>query len=363
MNTFVSMTIYFYITICIALLLFNIFYILFSKKHQQIQNKRIDKWQKRILSECDRLENSTSRSMTHSKMLESQLSNVSMLTAYHEAVISLREFRPKKIQIYLNMYQQSFLILAEKYRSRSPMERAFFAWLISVYRPVGNYDNSICETMLMYFDNSTVFCRENILQALYAMGQTDAVEQAFSIMNNNCWYHDRRLLADGLTLFTGDKEKLAGDLWKMELNEVFQEAVVQFASGISDSFAPEFLRSLTDSATPLEVRFALIRYFQKQYYPEAYPVLLKILSDGKDSGGLAIAAAAALVNYPCEETHQALISALHGQNYYVRHNCAVTLKKIGITEDELFYIWVSGDQYAVEMLEYILEKNIVSFGY
>lgn len=330
------------------------------KGRQRSQIRQTIKWTRKITKECERLKQGTLHFSKHSRELERRLLKVTALMAYHEAVMQLLRSYPEQIQNYLDTYYRTFLFLARRYHSRPPMERAFYAYLMYVYHPNRRENAQLGEILLTYFDNSTVYCRENILLALYSMGREGAVERAFSLMSARGWYHDRRLLADGLGRFAGDHEKLAQYLWIHcgQWNEVFQVAVIQFASRVSGAFAEEFLAALKNPETPLEVRFALVRYFQHRYNSEVYGILLELLENGKaQEGGLAVAAASALAAYPGNETRRALLEALHSRNYYVRRNAAASLITLGITKEEIITVSETGDQYAAEMLEYMLEKN------
>ena len=349
----------YYMRICLALMGFNILYIARSKHTSRARSSRQQQWTTTIAAECACIQNGSPPADRYSEQLVHKLRHIENLMAYHEAVLSVREQDPDAVQQYLDAYSPVFYQLAVLYRDRPAMERAFLAHVIAVCHPAcGHLTGRLIETLLTYFEDSTVFCRENILHALFALGDGSAVKRAFHLMNRHGWFHDSRLLADGLAAFNGDRTELAWQLWEEchQWSESFQVAVVRFAGLLSDSFCAEFLAALQRESTRTEVRFALVRYFQRRPYPAAYPYLLHLLArDQQETGGLAIAAASALVSYPGQETHDALFEALHSRNWYVRKNAAASLTALGDCQEDLVLLRQQGDRYAAEMLEYMIE--------
>ena len=216
--------------------------------------------------------------------------------------------------------------------------------------------------MLSYLEDSTVYCRENVLHALYALGRPQALEHAFEILNQRGWYHNPKLIADGMASFTGDKTALVLRLWKHrgEWEESLNVGTVQFAMSLTDPALDEaFYQALDAEVLTTEVRFALVRYFQRHPYEPVRHVLYRLLDtqDAQDSQ-LAVAAAAALQLYPGEDTRQHLKQALHSRSWYVRHNAASSLNRLGITPEDMEEIRQSGDRYALEMLQYVIEPPV-----
>lgn len=346
--------IYFYILICVALLLFNLLYIARSGEVKRQQRKRKILWEKYLDGFAE-----GKVSVWNRKKLLRKLRNVQELIAFNEALENWRKISPKDAEAFLWQNRQVFLDLTEEYGKKIPMEKAFMAYVIANFYPtVGDRRDPLLEHLLGYLDNSTVYCRENVLNALYAMGNMQTVEHAFTLMSQRGWYHDARLLSDGLARFQGDREALALRLWdcRGELLECFQVGTVRFADVLpGDSFSERFLEALEEEALPLETKFAMIRYFGHHTTPQAKPMLLGALREQTGEGQkLAIAVAAALSTYSDENVRQALKEAMHSPNWYIRQNAARSLKILGFTQEEASQIEASGDRYAAEMLKYIM---------
>lgn len=358
MKAFINYVIYFYLLTCIFLLIFSIFNELFAKLQDWIKIKRIKTYYNLIMEECDKVDNKIYFSSKHNEFLVNNLDNTNKLLAYIEAVDKIKLKNEKLVKQYLERYSKSFYTLTLKYAKHNPMDRAFYAYVLATYRPF-NYDFRFSEILLKYLENSTVFCRENTLKAIYVLGNKRNVVRAFLVLRDNDWVHEKHLIVDNLMNFTGNKEDLVWDLWHYldEWEESMQVAIVQFATKISDVFAESFLVALKNQDISVEVHFALIRYFTKWHYPRAQSTLLEILSEEYTGNkSLAVAAASAIGTYPGEESRKALLKALHSKNYYVRYNAAKSLDLLNVTDEEIELIIQSDDKYAIEMLNYVVKR-------
>ncbi len=347
--------IYFYIFICVSLLVFNLGYIFRSKGRSRTQQHRCEVWTACLTETLNALARTVDIAPEHRALLGRKLRSIQELMAYHEA-LEPRLGEPL-VQEYLDRCHDDFQALAAVYCRRPPMERAFFAYLIALYHPDrGREHDQLAELLLAFLDDSTVYCRENVLRALCALGNAGGVEHALSRFHDQGWYHHARLLSDGLMTFAGDREALARRLWTAAAgwNESLQVAVVQFVTNLPADFSDLCLPALRAADTLPETRFALIRYFQRHPNDLARPALLDLASGGEAAGGgPAIAVCAALAQYPGDDTKAVLEAALHSRNWYIRRNAASSLVTLGVTERDLQDVERGGDRYAREMLVYM----------
>lgn len=347
MYTIVDKVIYFYIFICLFLLIYNIVYIIRRTHQKKRRARQIERW-KAIL--------------TRRRMPVKKLRNPEALTAWHSALFAPDSpLSGGERAAYLDENRQALLHLAWDYRRHDAMERAFCAYILrEIFLADAGDWRAFAGPLLSYLDHSTVYCRENVLQALYVLGHPDAIGKAFGIMNGNGWYHDPRLLSDGLMEYSGDKEQLIRYLWanREKWMDEYGVAIVRFAMQVSPEFQKDFLCALRDRETPLEIRFALVRYFRKYPGPAAGEYLRSLFEEkDPDDSSLTIAAASSLVSYPDRQTRAVLKHALSSRNWYVRHNAALSLHELGITPEEIDEIRLGEDRYALEMIQYITERE------
>lgn len=350
----VNLVIYFYIFICVSLLFFNIAYIFYSKRKHVYQKKQTESMKEIQKELIKKMEQGQGWNEKEKKLLVKRLKKISALLAFHDAIELNREEIPKEKQNQFFIVCRPIIFeLASIYQKYPAMERAFFAYFIA--RNLGETAKQyqrMGETLLLYLPNSTIYCRENVLQAMYALGAADALEQAFLQFQMQGWYHHVRLIADGLLTFQGNKEELARRLWKK--NSLWEEdmkiAIIQFITNLSADFSDLMLPALKEESS--EVRFAVIRYFQRYPVEEAKFLLIDIVKQNED---LAIAAALALSSYPEETTKKVLKEAINSYNWYIRRNAAMALLNIGLSSSEQDELCASEDKYAREMFNYVLD--------
>ena len=359
-ESFITLVIYFYIFICLLLLIYNISYMILSSKRKKKHLRRVKKWVQKIKLCISQVESGVNDFSKHRTLLNKKLCKTDELIAYNEAFNFVESVTDKDIiKEYLNQSVHEFVKLAQIYSKKSAMEKGYFARVISEM-PFYNVNNTqaLGEALLSFFSNSTIFCRQNVLLALYQISNAEIVERAFRFFSLEDIYHPIHLLSDGLLSFRGDQKKLASYLWKKsafwEENE--QVAIVRFATFVSGDLCEEFYKALSQNQRSLEVNFALVRYFRKWKYKPAEVYLRNSLKNN-NSDEIAIAIASALDNYPEIPTIVVLIQSLHSTNWYVRKNAAQSLVNIGISYDYVDFLRNEGDKYAADILEYYINQD------
>ena len=359
----VDKIIYFYIFICVALLLFNIIYIFRSEAVGRRQKHRDARWRNEIMKAWGIYGGAQTLGKDHHDLLIRRLTRVEELTAWNNVLFGsdpLLEDADKKH--YLELCGPALLVLAWKYKSHNTMERAFFAYIVQAWASgCQKGREGFLAPMLAYLEDSSVYCRENVLRALYTLGNPEAIAKAFDYISSQHWYHHPKLISDGLWDFcTTDREVMADYLWNRchQWPENFGVAVVLFATRVSDALSDSFYTALIDVKTPLELRFSLLRFFRRHRDDRARQFLLELMeNDDTSSSGLKIVAASVLAAYPGKETKDALIRALSSRNWYVRQNAALSLKELVMTPEDMQQIYRSNDKYAIDMIRYIVKEK------
>lgn len=348
----VSMIIFLYIFISAALLFFNIIYMLSNGTKSRGMEKRI----RREMEEQRRvMENVPVRAdRRYTRSLYRKIKNENGLLICVEALErNYRRVAEDDIAEYMIACRNVIFDAAEVYGKKEAMERALFSYFISLMpeKAVPEY-HRMGEILLSYLDRSTVYCRENVLQALYSLGNADALIRAFQTFQENGWYHEPKLLSDGMLRFRGDKNDLARRMWNQKWSEQMKTVLIRFMTRLEEDMSDLILPEL--SAGHHELCFAAIRYFAVHINREAEPVLLKIL---QEDGDTAVAAAQTLANYPDETVKQALKQALRSRHWDVRRNSAESLMKMKLSKEEISQLCSNEDRYAREMFIYVLESR------
>ncbi len=364
MGFYIDDLIYLYIYLCIGLILFNIAYMIFTNYKEGRNNSLTNKWEIDINKQINLLKEGKPIELRHKVYLEKHLIYTNQLVAYVRALDILRK-QGHSTESYLFANYKSILFLAGKYKNEDVYDRTFFAFFISINTPCnGNEYNSLMEILLTYLDNSNIYCRENVLKALYAIGNLQAVENAFLIMYEHNYFHHYKLLSDGLLSFTGDKEALAERMYKyiQEWDENMVIAVIKFITFTSDKFKERFFLLLKEEEDiNNEVRLAIIRYFRNHKYEPAHKLILEFMrSTDITDENIKIVSASVLGQYPGIETIKVLKEALKDPNWYVRYNSATSLINLNVGTSKLQDVLNGEDVYAKEIITYIkgLERKV-----
>ena len=288
------------------------------------------------------------------RRLYRKIKNENELLIYVEALEkNLSEAAEEDVAAYMIACRNIIFDAAEIYRRKPAMEKALFAYFISLIPPkAAETCRRLGEILLSYLEHSTVYCRENVLQALYKLGNADALIRALQIFQENGWYHEPKLIADGLIQFRGDKAALARRMWHQKWDENMRSILIRFMTRLKEDMSDLILPELT--AGHYELCFSAIRYFAVHINRKAEYALLNIL---KADGDVAAAAARTLGYYPDKETKQALKEALHSKNWNVRRNAAESLMKMELSAEETAQLCADEDRYAREMFLYVLESR------
>lgn len=357
-----DIVIYGYMFICFSLLVYNLLYIFNSKRRKKKTKKEAECWKLDIKKQCDLLMDGKEVEKSHLEKIERRIKKTRQLLSYLTALESIND--EEDITIYLQSIYQVQQSLAIEYGKKDSMNRGFYAYVISKFSYVTNDSfTPMIEILLSYFDNSTVYCRENVLHALYALGNIKAVESALQILNDNDWFHHEKLLSDGLATFKGDKDKLFNSLWSHydDWNEKIILSIINSITLCSIQFNEIFLPLLKSNSTSLEIRLAILRYYRKNVYQPAREVIYNFFENIDETDvNIIIVASFVLDHYPGSKTIEYLKKALCHHNWYVRQNAAKSLVNLVDNASDFDDIWNGNDQYAIEMLNYIYSKRLVS---
>jgi hypothetical protein len=299
----------------------------------------------------------------HRKYLTKKLKRLSNLVAFDRTLSTLYAEDPEKLQQYVQELSPVFIYLTLEYQKRNKVQTAYFPYIIKTYRLFcGQRISIVIDAMLLLVQDPVLYCRENALQALYTIGDSDSVAEAICLVDKSGFYHNKKLITDGLLSFTGDTERLGRLLWEAypTLSTDMQVAVLDYFRFHSGDHCQKILSLLADDQTHHETRYSCLRYFGRYPYEPAYLCLLEFAQSEEETQWESTAiAATALAAYPAEQTVETLKKLLHSRTWYVRYNASQSLSRLGIAYTDLVDIFEGKDRYASEIMRYRFDaKNI-----
>lgn len=352
--------VYFYLAVCIAMIAFNIWTIVFSGYRDRLNETRGRRFRLRIREQLADMRRGEGVSDAHLAMLRRDLCHAEQLLVYVQVLLDCAGESPDETRRYAQRVFGIVTALAPHYEWRSdPICCAFYLYVLRAFGELtGDAPREADEIELRALRMPNTYCRENALRAIYASGRTELVVQALRQLDEERIAHNRKLLSDGLITFTGDRGALISELWSRfeGFSGTMQIVILDFIRFCSSDYRDEMLAILTDANRDAELRYCAIRYFGRYSDERARSVLLDMARDMENPRWeMQAIACTALSAYPGEETVETLKRALHSANWYVRFNASESLFRLGVRYADLIEVIDGGDRYASEMLQFQLD--------
>ena len=353
---FVQILIYVYLGICAGMILFNIATALLSRRREHRSFRDGIRLELTVSRELDRLAETGAVSERHLRFMERRLRRVNGMAAFDAALERLCVRRPELTRSYLTALNGVTITLAEDYCRRDEIEAAYFPYIIRKYRLLDGQENEALKTMLLdLLHESSIYCRENAMQALYTSGDAQIIVRALRIIDASSLYYNTKLLADGLLNFNGDKTQLAEALWAAfeDFKVWMQVTILNYFRFSSGAHCERVLALLNDGARDDELHFSCLRYLGRYPYPPAYADLLRYATPSENARWeYAAIASSVLASYPGAETAAVLERNLYHPNWYIRFNASKSLEQLGFGYRDLIDVIEGNDRYASEILRY-----------
>ena len=352
----IEIIVYIYLAVCLAMIGFNIVCIfLFRRNDRETEQSR--------LYYIDLIKSQFGREILedrHRLMLLKKLTKVRELTAFDKSLEALYAEYPEEVKAYLRKLEYVFEALAYRYSRKNEIQMTYFPYIIARYGLFYGEDRPQINRILVdLLEKPSIYCRENALNAFYSMGVTRNVADALKIIDNTGYYHNKKLLTDGLMTFAGDKKELNEYLWEhlydYSLNT--QLGILDYFRFSSGDYQERMLRLLKEDHDS-EIHFCAIRYLGRYPYEPAYEQLMKYAEhEDEMRWEYTSITCFALASYPGERTVAVLKKNLSSHNWYVRLNASQALENLKLEYADFTDIFEGDDRYAGEMMRYRFDRQ------
>lgn len=274
---FVNNFIYFYIGVCLLLIIFEVLWGQYIKLYNVRFKKKKINYKKQILA----FARGTEKDIEVIRLTK-ELKNINNLMAFQSAYEEISKRRDCKNYIYKIL--SAFIYLNIYYsQKKSNMEKAYFAYVISKDLDIENVENInvLLETLYEFLNNDYISCRVNAMNAICVIGKVDNVKRGIKIISDTKKNFNSILLANCLKSFRGDKQVLAQELFEdfETYEENVQIAMMMYLSEYS--FVPDekIIEKLDSNIISVNVKCEILRYFQVNLSEEIKLYLLKRLNE------------------------------------------------------------------------------------
>lgn len=352
----IEVMIYAYLAICIAMIAFNITSAVLSRRRDKKLLRVSQGFEDSIVNELKWLEEKDEVHDRHRKYLTKKLKRVGNMRAFDKALEIKYSENPELVQKYLHSIGSVFVSLTIGYFKKDSIEAAYFPYIIKKYRIIrGRPFDAMIDMLYALLHETSIYCRENAMQAIYTIGDPSCVVKALTLIDKQKIFYHNKLITDGLLNFDGNADKLNEALWESfeDFSIEMQITLINYFRFSSGSHCERILQIMINNDRDDEIRFSCIRYFGKYHYTKAYDYLLEYADSRNDTRWeYAAIASAALCIYPTDKTIEVLKSNLFNRNWYIRFNSSQSLENMGLTYLDLIDIVEGNDRYASEILRY-----------
>lgn len=278
---FISNFIYFYIAVCVLIIVFEISW----KRYIIIKDKIIEKrkkiFKKHIIEEMESYESIKHFSRKHFTSIEYKLRKTNNLIAFEKACDEISKERD--MNLYFTRMIDVFENLARFYDKKSDDKKAFFVTVIRKYYI--NYDKKekleeLIKLSYSFLKSESIYCKINTMEFIVQIGNTENVIRVLDIINNSKNHFNSVLLADGLKKIKHNREKLAQKMFERfdTYNKYTQIAIIKFLTENPYIDEVSILDKLSKKTLDTDVRCEIMRYFQENKTESAKRYLMKQLN-------------------------------------------------------------------------------------
>ncbi len=284
----VEILVYIYLAVCVSMIIFNIVYAYAQKHMDRRMDIKSEKTDEKIKEQLNNVREGIAVDDAHKEYLKRKLCRINSLLAFDRAMeMSYVEF-PEETVKYLKEINGVFVHLMLKYRKKESIQTAYFPYVIRKYRILtSRIHKDMKDSLLALLESGNLFCRENALQAIYSSADPELVLEALKILDKSKHFHHSRLISEGLVFYEGNSDELDQILWEnINSFKPFLKSTLLKYMRLRGGKNPEaVLALLKNEKEDHEVRYECIRFFGRNYYDEARPVLLTLAKSDKKGGG------------------------------------------------------------------------------
>ena len=352
--------IYVYMTLCFAMMIFNLAYMFYQSSSNKKIQRRNKTLMKRIDVQMSLIKNHETILEIHKSYLYHKLRRVANLYVFEE---TLEFYSPELVEVYLAQVEGVFINLCDVYIKKNSIEKAYFAYLLGKYK-VGKKKEILAITKYLFhmLEEGSVYCVDNAMTTFYKLGDIENIVHALFIVDKKELYQNSLVIEKGFSLYKANEEEFADILWsiKDKLSLKIKIAIISYITKLSDNtkWNDEMYELLIDSNSKIELKKAIVEYFGVHYDERVRDELYKILRlpTSKYSDYI-IETIRTLKIYPGKETIAALKDILKNEQWIFQIEAAETLNYLDVNYLQLLDIYDSQHQNARDILKYVISRE------
>lgn len=336
-----------YILLCLALLLFDICFLIVKNRRSLVAYRVNEKLAGRIREEIDTYQEEERFSPDFQKKLQQELSKTRNLLTLE----SILERQPQA----RDWFRPFVFEQIKAYAAKDDYEQAYYTYVLSCFdyreqTPGADFVDSLLD----FLDSRSLYTFANTMNCLYAIGLPQPLLRALEKVDQRQGFYHKKLLVDGLLTVRQEDGEL-----DRYIVETFDRRSLWMKDCLLDYFrlrgtdvSQLCLGIITGDQADTQVGYTAMRYFAKYPSPESRTYCLAVLANDSASWLLQMLAIQTLGRYNDAEVRKAIFGKVTSPNWHIRVNAIRYLGEKGLTRDEVFNLLYLRDRYANESLLY-----------
>lgn len=335
-----------YMIVCVVLLVFDIGFLLVKNIRSHRFYPRDNRFENRIKKEIELWKAAGAFSEDFQRDLYKQLSKTKNMITLQDQL----ELHPEAV----DMFRSTIFHLLDEYKKKSDYEQAYYTYIISAM----DYSKErvpadFASKFLAFLDSKSLYTFINTMNALYQFGEVHLLVAGIDKTDERVGFYHRKLLVDGLLEAKVDKKAFTEKmLERFERYSTYTQNCLLDYFRLGGCDVSEFcLELMLSDLADKEVQYTAMRYFAKYPNQTAKEYFMNILRN-EEEWIRQMLAIQALDQYLEPEIRELIKGKITSQNWHVRNNAAMYLKKNGLDKEEIREIINLKDRYTNETLLY-----------
>ena len=347
--------IYVYMALCACMMIYNIVYTIYNRTTEKNIAKQKNSFVKKVRNQINLVESGLLLVAKHRKYLYSKLKWVHNLLIF-EQILDEQKSKEK----YLENVKNIFYDLATYYQKKDGVKKAYFAYIIGKYKIKDKMDgNIITNTLFMFLNEESMYCRDNSLKAIIKLGNIDDIIKVFKEIKESKYYYSVEMLFGSLMEFEGNIQKLSEKMWEEfeQFDEMTQIVIIKFITIYKLNYSEVFYDLLESENTNNKIKIELTKYYKDNVFDRVESLLIHNTKlTGVLNRELVIESARTLSSYNSLETKEALKNLLKRNDWDIRMVAAESLSILGASYYELAEIFNGEDNVLRRILKYKIQS-------
>ena len=351
--------IYIYMILCVAMIVFNWFYMIHNTRTDKKMEKRDKQLIKKIDVQIALIKGKEHVSVKHKKYLEAKLVKVTNLYIFEETL----NFHEKEyVNEYIEEIKMIFIKLCKIYTKKPAIEKAYFTYILGKFE-IGNKLESEGVSAFLFdmLNEESIYCIDNAMSTICKIGNIRNIIKATKIIDKKSNYQNIEIIVKNLQNYKKDNQELSKKLWENFEGYSLKLKVVtiNYISANANEYWNKIMyEKLLDTKEKIEIKIAIIKYFSKNYYENVKKELFNILKlKGIKNTEYIITAIKALKIYPGTDTILELKQILQRNQWNIQTAASETLNYLGVNYLQLADIYNGENQKARRILKYVTYRQ------